>query len=143
MVICRKLLHSQTSYLETRYNKWHANLTLFMVTTQGQRSQTWRCLRSLNASCFVLFVCFLDDVHSDVQIHTPSHTHTRTYTNWGMLFLRKWCCNDRIYQFVWNLEIEYFIYVSTKKNYKKTIQISKRQTHFSVNIHRYMCWDFI
>ena len=22
------------------------------VTTQGQRSQTWRCLRSLNASCF-------------------------------------------------------------------------------------------
>ena len=30
-----------------------------MVTCQGQRSQTWRCLRSLNASCLE-FNCFLE-----------------------------------------------------------------------------------
>ena len=60
MVISRRLLHSQTSYLIPRYNTisniyWHKPFWPWLkvkVTTQGQRSQTWRCLRSLNASCF-------------------------------------------------------------------------------------------
>ena len=59
LVISRKLLHSQTSYLVPRYNaisdiKWHKPFWLWLkvkVTSEGQRSQTWRCLRSLNASC--------------------------------------------------------------------------------------------
>ena len=47
-----------------QYNKRHI-MTFFWpwfkvkVTTQGQSSQTWRCLRSLNASC-VLFFLFLN-----------------------------------------------------------------------------------
>ena len=63
MAICRKLLHSQTSYLISRYNtisdiKWHKPIWPWLkvkVTTEGQRSQTWRCLRSLNASCFYYY----------------------------------------------------------------------------------------
>ena len=63
MAICCKLLHSQTSYLVPRYNTisdiiWHKPIWPWLkvkVTTEGQRSQTWRCLRSLNASCFILF----------------------------------------------------------------------------------------
>ena len=60
MVISCKLLHSQTSYLVSRHNtindiKWH-KISLpwskVKVTCQGQRSQTWRSLRSLNASCW-------------------------------------------------------------------------------------------
>ena len=31
-----------------------------MFTSPGQRSQTWRCLRSLNASCFI-FIQLLED----------------------------------------------------------------------------------
>ena len=66
MVICRKLWHSQTSYLVPRYNtisdiKWLKPIwhwLKFKVTTEGQRSKTWRCLRSLNASCF--FLSFLE-----------------------------------------------------------------------------------
>ena len=65
MVISRKLLHSQTSYLVPRqYNtisdiKWHKPSWPWLkvkVITQGQRSQTWRCLRSLNVSCFLFFL---------------------------------------------------------------------------------------
>ena len=60
MVISRKLLHSQTSYLVPRNNtrrdiEWHKPFWPSLkvkVTTQGQRSQTWRCLRSLDASCY-------------------------------------------------------------------------------------------
>ena len=66
MVLCRKLLHSQTLYLVPRYNtisdiKWHKpNWPWLKVkaATQGQRSQTWRCLRSLNASCYWLYYMF-------------------------------------------------------------------------------------
>ena len=70
MVISRKLLHSQTSYIFPRYNTrsdiwWHKPFWPWLkvkVTTQGQRSQTWKCLRSLNASCFIFF---------DFQISIP------------------------------------------------------------------------
>ena len=69
MVICRTLIHSQTSYLVPRYNtisdiKWHKPNWPWLkvkVTTQGQRSQTWRCLRSLNASCFFYFFSFFSE----------------------------------------------------------------------------------
>ena len=43
---------------KVQYNKQHLMTKYFRpwlkvkVTTQGQRSQTWRCLRSLNASCY-------------------------------------------------------------------------------------------
>ena len=60
MVISRKLLHSQTLFLVPRYytiSDIYNDISVFdldlkvKVTTTGQRSQTWRCLRSLNASC--------------------------------------------------------------------------------------------
>ena len=64
MFISHRLLHSQTSYLVPRYNTisdiiWHKPVWPWLkvkVTTEGQRSQTWRCLRSLNASCFFFMI---------------------------------------------------------------------------------------
>ena len=70
MVIYRKLLHSQTSYLVPRYNTisdiyWHKPFWPWLnvkVTTPGQRSQMWRWLRSLNASCFNLYHCSISSL---------------------------------------------------------------------------------
>ena len=65
MVIFRKILHSQKSYLVQKYitisdiEEQRFDLELKVkVTTQGQRSQTWRCLRSLNASCCRFYFSF-------------------------------------------------------------------------------------
>ena len=58
MVISRNVLHSQTSYLVPRHNtisdiKWLKSfLPWLKVKVTRQRSQTWRCLHSLNAFCF-------------------------------------------------------------------------------------------
>ena len=59
MVKSRKLSYSQTSYLVPRNNtisgiEWHKLFWPWRkvkVTRRGPRSQTWRCLLSLNASC--------------------------------------------------------------------------------------------
>ena len=93
MVISRKLLHSQTSYLVPRYNtirdiKWHKPIWPWRkvkVTTEGQRLQTWRCLRSLNASCsifdfsiFSIIFSFLSEICGK-NITEPSGTLTSPY----------------------------------------------------------------
>ena len=56
MVISRKVLHTQTSNLVTRYNTisniyWHT-FSWPWRHSRSQRPQTWRCLRSLNASFY-------------------------------------------------------------------------------------------
>ena len=116
MFISRKLLHSlQTSYLVPRYNtisdiSWHKSFWPWLkvkVTAQGQRSQTWRCLRSLNASCFfhhfkiqplivpstrncrgfIFLLHKLVYLFSFVSIH--EQTHKGVWVNWMLLVVLK------------------------------------------------------